>query len=500
MSRLRIPIYAKVLLWFVINLLLLATLAYGFMRIQFRLSLDWMLAGPTGVRIEQIANALSDELARTPEADWPFVLERHDILRGIHFTLFSSDGRQLLGKAVDVPKDVRVRLIDRRVPVQRAERQRQGFGLQSRQQKDESPPPKPRFILGTVNPSRYWAGIHLDLLYHEAGLGLPLTLVMISDSLIAGGLFFNPWPWLALAAFGMAASLLLWLPLVTGMTRAIGRINTAARRIAHGDFDERVPESRNDELGELAASVNVMASQLGDYVLQQRRITADVAHELCSPIARMQMALGVIEQRGTADQAIYLKKIDAELQHMAKLVEEVMTFARAEALLDQVQSENVRLDEMLKSLVQREGSGVDIHISCDAMLVVHVPREALERAISNLLRNAVRYAGAAGPIEILATHDNTQVCLCVADRGPGVPDDALPQLFDPFYRVDPARSRTSGGAGLGLAIARRCVEACGGDIQAMSAAPHGLKIEISLPADRFYLRLESSTDQMKNLT
>jgi two-component system sensor histidine kinase CpxA len=83
----------------------------------------------------------------------------------------------------------------------------------------------------------------------------------------------------------------------------------------------RLPDTRGDELGELSTSVNTMAAQLGDYVAQQRRITADVAHELCSPIARMQMALGVVEQRSTPDQATYLKKLDNELQHMARLVE-----------------------------------------------------------------------------------------------------------------------------------------------------------------------------------
>jgi len=482
MIRLRMPLYAKVLLWFLINLLLLAALAYGFMRLQFKLSLDWMLAGPTGERIEQISNALTDELARTPEDEWPSVLERHDTSRGIQFTLFGSDGRQLLGKAVDVPKDVRLKLIDRRVPVESSEQQRRVLGGQSRQRKDDPTPPKPRFILGTANPSRYWAGIHLDLLYHESGLGLPMTLVMISENLMAGGLFFDPWPWLALAAIGMAVSVMLWLPLVTGMSRAIGQINTAAHRIAHGGFEERVPESRNDELGKLAASVNAMAKQLGDYVQQQRRVTADVAHELCSPIARMQMAMGVIEQRVTRDQAIYFKKIDAELQHMAKLVEEILAFARAGAILDLLQPEDVRLDEMLRLLVQREGEGADIRIFCDAAFVVHVPREALERAISNLLRNAVRYAGEAGPIDVLVSRDSTHLFVSVADRGPGVPEDSLPRLFDPFYRLDPARRRNSGGFGLGLAIVRRCVAACGGHIHARIGPSYGLRMEITLPA------------------
>lgn len=302
------PIYAKVLLWFLVNLMLLAALGYGFMRLQFRLSLDWMLAGPTGERIEHVANILSDELRGKPEDDWPAVLQRYDHEKGVTFTLFSSDGRQILGERVEVPREMRVKLIDKRAPVQASPSQRRPKASPPQRPSDgDAAPPKPRFIFRSENPTRYWAGIHFDLLFHEGATGIPLTLVMISNDLTAGGLFLDPWPWIALGAAGLALSVLLWLPLVGGMTRSIHRLNTAARSIANGHFEERVPENRKDELGELSSSVNTMAGQLGDYVTEQRRITADIAHELCSPIARMQMALGVVEQRGTPEQAGYLK-------------------------------------------------------------------------------------------------------------------------------------------------------------------------------------------------
>lgn len=476
------PIYAKVLLWFLLNLLLLAALGYGFMRLQFRLSLDWMLAGPTGERIEQIANTLSDELGRRPESDWPAVIQRHNEQKGLTFALFSSDGRQLLGRPLEVPRQMRFKLIDKRVPIEMAASQPHPQASALPRPTDENPvPPKPRFIFRSDNPTRYWAGIHLGLLYHEGTLGIPLTLVMISDSLTAGGLFLDPGPWIALGAAGLVLSVLLWLPLIGGMTRAIDRLNTAARSIAHGHFEERVPENRSDELGELSSSVNTMAGQLGDYVTQQRRITADIAHELCSPIARMQMALGVVEQRGTPEQAGYLKKLDGELQHMARLVEEVLAFSKAETVRDRVSSEDINLKDLITEVITREGNGAEVLASIDADLQLLAPRESLERALSNLLRNAVRYASHMGPIEITASTHGPQTVIAVRDHGPGVPADALPKLFEPFFRVDPARSRDSGGAGLGLAIVQRCVAACGGSVEASLPPDGGLQMTVRIP-------------------
>ena len=116
----------------------------------------------------------------------------------------------------------------------------------------------------------------------------------------------------------------------------------------------RVPERRRDELGELGVSVNAMAAQLGNLVERQRRLTADVAHELCSPIARMQRALGVVEQRSSPDQASYLQKLDGELQHMARLVEEVLSFTKAGALPALAAPEEFALAGLVTELVARE--------------------------------------------------------------------------------------------------------------------------------------------------
>ncbi|MCB1237074.1 MAG: HAMP domain-containing histidine kinase, partial [Verrucomicrobiae bacterium] len=333
MARLRLPLYGKILLWFLVNLMVLGLLGFGFMRAQFRLGFDWMLAGPGGERLEQLGESLTDELRRTPESDWPPVLERHEAALGLTLALFGSDGIQQLGPPLEVPDELRSKLIDKRrtedmpPPPRPDDARNRGRDREREPKPGRDQPPKPRFMMRSSDPARYWAGIHLALAHGEASARRPLTLVIVSDSLSGGGFFFNPWPWAGLVAGGLLVSALIWLPLVGGITRAIRRTNDASRRIADGDFGTRLPAGRQDELGELASSVNAMAGQLGAYVAEQRRITADVAHELCSPIARMQMALGVIEQRGTPEQATYLGKLDTELQHMAKLVEEVLAFS-----------------------------------------------------------------------------------------------------------------------------------------------------------------------------
>ena len=488
MIRLRVPLYGKILLWFLVNLAVLGLLGTLFMRTQFRLGFDWMLAGPGGERLEQLGESLTDELRRTPESDWPAVLERQEAALGLTLALFGSDGIQQLGPPLEVPDELRSKLIDKRrtedmpPPPRPDDARNRGREREREPKPGRDQPPKPRFMMRSSDPARYWAGIHLALAHGEASARRPLTLVIVSDSLSGGGFFFNPWPWAGLVAGGLLVSALIWLPMVGRITRAIRRTNDASRRIADGDFGTRLPEGRHDELGELASSVNAMAGQLGAYVAEQRRITADVAHELCSPIARMQMALGVIEQRGTPEQAAYLGKLDTELQHMAKLVEEVLAFSKAETLPDRDSPETFLLVDLVHSVLSREADGADLRVEIPVELRLHSFRAALDRALGNVVRNAVRYAGQAGPIRIEASTEDGRVFIRVIDCGPGVPEEALPRLFDPFFRPEGARGRQSGGSGLGLAISRRCIEACEGSISVVRNHPNGLKVTVVLPA------------------
>lgn len=479
MSRLRLPLYLKILLWFGVNLLLLAFLVFGFLSMQFRMSLDWMLSGEAGERVSAIGDSLTDELSQLPEQQWPEVLQRHGAQYAVTFALFSSNGTQIMGTQVQVPPEVLPKLIDKRGPNDRPPPRRPPPGVTRKRPSDA--PPKPRFMLRAGDPAHYWAGVHLDLTQQSDHR--PLTLLMVSNTITGGGLFFDLWPWLGLAAAALLLSALVWMPFVRGITGFIGRLNHAAGRIAQGNFGERVSRSRNDELGELSSSVNTMAAQLGEYVAEQRRITADVAHELCSPIARMQMALGVVEQRSTPEQAGYLQKLDAELQHMAKLVEEVLAFSKAETLPERETAEDINLHDLIVAVIAREAPEADIQLAVSTDLQVHSLRDALDRAIGNVLRNAARYAADSGPVQIHAEQqDGKTIIIRISDHGPGVPPETLPRLFEPFYRPEAARRRSTGGSGLGLAITKRCIEACRGTVTAKLREPTGLEIVISIPA------------------
>jgi two-component system sensor histidine kinase CpxA len=488
MNRLKIPLYSKILLWFLVNLLVLALLGLFYVRVIFKPGLDWLLDGPPGSRLELLSNYLGEQLRTRPQSEWPSVIDHFDefithpqgnwqtIFKGYRadksaaFTLFGADGRQVFGRAVEVPDEVRRKLIDKRQAEPRPRPSRRGDAPPGQMQ-----PPKPRFIIRSSDPARYWAGIHMDLSFEDEkeARWLPLTMVIISSDVTAGGLLFDWRPWVVVLLMGVGISALLWLPVVGGITRAIRRINDASKRIAAGQFDMRLPDTRGDELGELSTSVNTMAAQLGDYVAQQRRITADVAHELCSPIARMQMALGVVEQRSTPDQATYLKKLDNELQHMARLVEEVLAFSKAATLPERETAETFDLRELIDQVIAREAPECEIQVIVEDMKL-HTLRSALDRALGNVLRNAVRYAK---DIEIHAKTEDGSAIIQVLDQGPGVPADSLERLFEPFYRPEAARGRNTGGSGLGLAITKRCIDACGGKVTASNREGGGLAVE-----------------------
>ncbi|MEO6742362.1 MAG: HAMP domain-containing sensor histidine kinase [Chthoniobacteraceae bacterium] len=486
--RLRFPLYGKVLFWFFVNLALVAALAYGFARMQFRVGMEWLLAGPATQRIEAMSGLINADLRERPANRWNEVLDRYHAANGVTFAIFRNDGRQVAGPALNPPATVVEKLRDRRGPPPRNPRPedppRQDSSGERRNPPGQGPPARFMYFLRAGEPAKYWAGIHVNLVHDDPVDPRPVTVLIVSDTITGGGMFFDPRPWLWLIAAAFAVSALVWLPIVGGITRAIRRVNTAARTIAEGRFDVRLPAQRRDELGELGASVNTMAAQLGEYVGHQRRLTADVAHELCSPIARMQRALGIVEQRAVPEQAGYIEKLDRELQHMARLVEEVLSFSKAATLPERVEPEDFPLGKLVADVVSREAMDARVEVHVPAELQLRAIREALDRALSNILRNAVRYAAHAGPIEIRAHDAGDAIEISVRDHGPGVPADALGKIFDLFYRPEAARQRTTGGAGLGLAIVKRCIEACGGSVVAANCTPDGLQVKITLSRSR----------------
>jgi two-component system sensor histidine kinase CpxA len=259
----------------------------------------------------------------------------------------------------------------------------------------------------------------------------------------------------------------------------------ATEQIAEGRFHVRTQVRRQDELGSLSEAINRMAERLSGFVAGQKRFLGDISHELCSPIARIQVALGILEQRSDEKQKAYLADLREEVEQMSGLVNELLSFSKASLGGAEIKLQPVALRALVEKAVDREcGNGgakrVKLQVADD--LRVMAEPELLLRAVGNILRNAIRHAGQDGPVTICATRDGETVNLSIEDCGPGIPAEAIARIFDPFYRVDASRARETGGVGLGLAIVKTCVETCGGTVRCENRQPSGLRVVVSLKA------------------
>jgi len=286
------------------------------------------------------------------------------------------------------------------------------------------------------------------------------------------------------AAAVMLISALLWIPLVRNITRPLARMTHAAEEIAKGRFDVRINEPRADEIGRLGSSINHMTSRLCGFVKGQKSFLGDVAHELGSPIARIQIGLGILEQHVDANNRKQVVDVMEDVTHMSNLVNELLCFSRAEMDTAKVMLNTIELLPVLQRAVQRESMPTtEIITKIDPKIRVIADPELLARALANIIRNAVKYAGDAGPIHVSAKREGNKIEIQVKDSGPGVPDDLVEQLFEPFFRPEPSRDRCSGGVGLGLAIVKTCIETCKGTVSARNLKPKGFAVTITLTSD-----------------
>lgn len=277
--------------------------------------------------------------------------------------------------------------------------------------------------------------------------------------------------------------MIFWFPFVRSLTKQLAQINAAAEQIAEENFDTRISETRTDELGRLGASINSLAKRLSGFVSGQKRFLGDISHELNMPLARMQFALSILEDRVDEKNLAYVADVKEEVDLMSKLVSELLNYSKAGIKTTQIKLEKINLLPLAERVIERETTteNADIKIQIAENLTVSAQPELLSRALANIVRNAVRYAGNNGEITVAAKNlSDNQVEISVADSSAGVPEDALEKIFDLLYRVESARSRQSGGSGLGLAIVKTCIEACGGKVSARNLSPKGFAVNILL--------------------
>lgn len=290
-------------------------------------------------------------------------------------------------------------------------------------------------------------------------------------------------------------SALVSLLLARYLAAPLGQLSRASRILATGDLSARVGKplvDRNDEFGQLALDMDQMAGRLQVSQQANQRLLRDVSHELRSPLARLRVALEIARNKDQNLVAEELNRIELESERLEKLVGEVLSLLRENSSSQELKKQHFDLAELLQDLVETVNyeigeDGEQIILDAQTPLELDADRDLLWRVFENLLRNALIHGGRNGAIQINARHSSSQeIIISVKDSGPGIAEQHLVRIFEPFYRVDEARARSSAGQstghGLGLAIAASAVRRHGGRISASNRKGGGLEVRVTLPA------------------
>jgi len=288
-----------------------------------------------------------------------------------------------------------------------------------------------------------------------------------------------------LLALGTAAGLFL----AGRVLGPIDRITRTAQAIGAGNLQGRLGLApRADEVGRLAATFDGMLDRLERAFAQQRQFVADASHELRTPLAIIRSDLDILRRRprSVAEHEEFERGLHEELGRLSALVEDLLTLARADSGQAELAREFVYLDALVAPVAAgvgrlAEAKGVALETCLERDVAVIGDPARLHQLALNLLGNAVKYTPAGGLVRVTVGARDGAACLEVADTGVGIPTEDLPRVFDRFYRADEARSRAAGGAGLGLAIARWCAEAHGGQISVQSRPGAGSVFTVWLP-------------------
>ena len=317
-------------------------------------------------------------------------------------------------------------------------------------------------------------------------LFLKSNLRQIGDLLWGEGLPFS------LSMLLLVTLLCLWL--AYHIASPIHSIQATARKVAQGDLKARVPSSvsrRFDELAALAKDFDSMVGRLDSLIQTQKKLLNSVSHELRSPLARINLSLGLLRNGASADSDDLFLRLDRDIERIDLLLGQLLTLSRLEAGFSSGEREDVNFAQLVEEVAadanfeaQALGKSVSLQTTSSVILRNADPH-ALRSACENIIRNAVRFTRPRSDVQIVLEVDRTAsepwALLSVRDHGPGVPEESLQAIFQPFYRIS-GDGQATGGNGLGLAIASEAIRLHRGTIHAENLRPNGLQIIIRLPA------------------
>lgn len=523
-----LPLYGQVLAWFFVNLAVVGLVLWFVLKWHFGVDPSQFLLNRLRDDVEARADLVAGELRDSPQEDWEGILSRFGEVEGLQFSvLLGKDDwvgeaglpAGLRQQASDSLKELRGRREQRPPRLERSDLPRveelftefpEGERPAHRPSDVgafDGPPPNRGEAERRPSPSgngpesegatasemvfarsggegrdrRKWAAtlVHLgnDRYRHPP----QAILVFYSEGTQRDRVFVDLRPLIVVGAGLVALSGVLWLPFVHRVTKRLRVMTEGAERISEGDFAVNVVSRRGDEIGRLSRAIQRMAERLSILVDGQKRFLGDTAHELCSPLVRMRMGLGVLEQRLDGADRERLLAVEEEVGELARLVDELLDFSKASLAKGKETFQPCFLHELCEEVCQREAVEGHYTISGGLGLEVSTNADLLKRALGNVVRNAVRYAG-GDDLELVVEPHGGEIWIGVLDRGPGLPEEWTERVFEPFARPDAARTREGGGAGLGLAIVKTCMDSLGGRVFCRNRQTGGLEVVLVLPA------------------
>ena len=275
------------------------------------------------------------------------------------------------------------------------------------------------------------------------------------------------------------------------LAKPIIELQEASRKFANGDFSNKISKktmSRYDEIGDLAIDFNNMAEKIELGINSQKRLFHDISHELRSPLARMQVAIELLQMKIGNSEKSLLERLEKDVTRMNALIEEVLQFFKLENKQIASAIEEISLEKALENVCtdaefesKNKHKGVRLEIKQNSIIIGN--SALIERAFENIIRNGLRFTPENTVVEVILDKIDNKAIIKIADHGPGIPEEQLNKIFEPFYCIKQDRNPQNGGIGLGLPIALKAIQVHKGSIKISNRTEGGLLVTIELPIE-----------------